>query len=55
LEETEDGAWIRVRYLKVEDDPTLVGTEDLVSEAEVEMEHLAGVREWLDKLQKQIA
>ncbi len=36
LAETEDGAWIKVRYLEVEDDPTLVGTEDLVSEAEVE-------------------
>jgi len=36
LAETEDGAWIRVRYLEVDDDPTLAGTEDLVSEAEVE-------------------
>lgn len=36
LAETEDGARIRVRYLEVADDPSLVGTEDLVSEAEVE-------------------
>ena len=36
LAETEDGAWIKVRYLEVEDDPSLTGTEDLVSEGEVE-------------------
>ena len=33
---TEDGAWIRVRYLAVRHDPSLTGTEDLVSEGEVE-------------------
>ena len=33
---TKDGAWIKVRYLAVPDDPSLVGTEDLVSEGEVE-------------------
>ncbi len=31
LSETEDGAWIKVRYVKIEDDPALIGTEDLVS------------------------
>ena len=36
LSETEDGAWIKVRYLSVPDDPSLTGTEDLVSEGEVE-------------------
>lgn len=36
LAETEDGAWVKVRYLNVEDDPSLVGTEDLLSEDEVE-------------------
>jgi hypothetical protein len=35
LSETEDGSWIKVRYLEVEDDPSLVGTEDLVIESEV--------------------
>ena len=27
--ETEDGQWIRVRYIDSPDDPELVGTEDL--------------------------
>lgn len=36
LAETEDGAWIRVRYLEVEDGPSLAGTEDLLSAGEVE-------------------
>lgn len=36
LDETEDGAWIKVRYLTVPDDPSLDGTEDLVSEGEVD-------------------
>ncbi len=35
LSETEDGEWIRVRYLDG-GDPLFGGTEDLVSEAEVE-------------------
>jgi hypothetical protein len=30
LAETEDGAWKRVRYLRVADEPSPVGTEDLV-------------------------
>jgi hypothetical protein len=36
LAETNDGVWIRVRHLEVPDDPTLAGTEDLISEGEVE-------------------
>lgn len=36
LAETEDGEWIKVRYLEAEDDLSLVGTEDLVSDSEVE-------------------
>ena len=31
LDETEDGAWIKVRYLTGPDDPSLDGTEDLLS------------------------
>lgn len=33
--ETEDGRWIRVRYLADLENPSVVGTEDLCSEAEV--------------------
>ncbi|MEX2227565.1 MAG: hypothetical protein WEB52_14070 [Dehalococcoidia bacterium] len=29
---TEDGTWIRVRYLESPGNPSLVGTEDLCSE-----------------------
>lgn len=36
LAATEDGEWIKVRYIEVADDPSLAGTEDLVSEGEVE-------------------
>ncbi len=36
LSETEDGEWIRVRYLENRDDPQFVGTEDLASRDEVE-------------------
>lgn len=36
LSGTEDGVWIKVRYLEVEDDTYLAGTENLVSEGEVE-------------------
>jgi hypothetical protein len=36
LSETEDGERIKVRYLEAEDDPSLVGTEDLVEESEIE-------------------
>ena len=49
LSETEDGQWVKVRYL--EDEPSLAGTEDLVSEAEVEA--LLGVvhkSTWEDKV-----
>lgn len=36
LSETEDGEWIKVRYLDGADDPLLVGTEDLAHREEVE-------------------
>jgi len=36
LSETEDGERIEVRYLEVKDEPSLVGTEDLVSEGDIE-------------------
>jgi len=36
LSETEDGEHIEVRYLKAKDNPSLVGTEDLVKESEIE-------------------
>jgi hypothetical protein len=36
LSETEDGEWIRVRYLESADDPTFAGTEDLAHREEVE-------------------
>ncbi len=32
---TEDGRWIKVRYLESTDTPKLVGTEDLCSEEEL--------------------
>lgn len=32
---TEDGKWIRVRYVEVPEDPSLIGTEDLMAEGEV--------------------
>ena len=35
LFETEDGEWIKVRYLEVKDEPSLVGREDLVNEGEI--------------------
>lgn len=31
---TEDGAWIKARYVEVGDGPSLVGSEDLVHEDE---------------------
>lgn len=38
LSETEDGQWIKVRYLgTTEDDPLFAGTEDLVSENEIKV------------------
>ncbi len=36
LSETEDGEWIRVRYLDGADDPLFAGTEDLAHKDEVE-------------------
>jgi hypothetical protein len=36
LSETEDGEWIRVRYLDGADDPLFAGTEDLAHRDEVE-------------------
>ena len=36
LSETEDGEWIRVRYLDIQDDPLVAGTEDLAHRDEVE-------------------
>ena len=33
---TEDGRWIKVRYIKSPDDPALVGTEDVCSEDEIQ-------------------
>lgn len=35
LSATEDGKWIRVRYLDSPADPQLVGTEDLCTESEI--------------------
>ncbi len=37
LSETEDGEWIRVRYLDDQDDPLFAGTEDLAHKDEVEV------------------
>ena len=51
LAETEDGEWVRVRYLEGEGDPLFAGTEDLVSRDEVEA--LLGVvvkRAWGNKV-----
>jgi len=36
LSETEDGEWIKVRYLDGEDDPLFAGTEDLANRDEIE-------------------
>ena len=33
--ETEDGRWIKVRYLEATDDPNLIGSEDLCSDDEL--------------------
>ena len=35
VEETEDGQWVKVRYLKVPENPELEGTEDLCSSDEI--------------------
>ncbi len=34
---TEDGRWIKVRYVESPDHPALVGTEDLCSGGEIEV------------------
>jgi len=36
LSETEDGEKIKIRYLEDKDEPSVVGTEDLVSEGDIE-------------------
>jgi len=36
ISETEDGRWIKVRYLRAAEDQSLVGTEDLCHEDEVQ-------------------
>ena len=36
LTETEDGRWIKIRYLRSPDEPSLVGTEDLCDEDEIQ-------------------
>ena len=36
LTETEDGRWVKVRYLRSSRDPALVGTEDLCHEDEIQ-------------------
>ncbi len=36
LSETEDGERIKVRYLEDKDEPSAVGTEDLVNEGDIE-------------------
>jgi len=33
---TEDGRWIKVRYLRTAEDQSLVGTEDLCREDEIQ-------------------
>lgn len=33
--ESEDGRWLRVRYLESRENPELTGTEDLCSEDEI--------------------
>ena len=51
LTETQDGEWVKVKYLDDEDDPLFAGTEDLVSSEEVEV--LLGVaakRYWGDRV-----
>src|SRR5215210_5953025 len=51
LSETEDGEWIRVRYLDGGDDPLFAGTEDLAHRDEIEA--LLGVVQkcaWEDKV-----
>ena len=35
LAPTEDGDWIRIRYVQAPDEPHLVGTEDLCSSEEI--------------------
>ncbi len=35
LAPSEDGQWIRARYVETPDDPSLTGTEDLIADHEV--------------------
>jgi hypothetical protein len=35
LIETQDGQWIKVRYVESDDDPSIIGTEDLCHEDEL--------------------
>lgn len=35
VQETADGEWIKVRYLKVDDNTRIEGTEDLCHEGEI--------------------
>ena len=47
LSETEDGEWIRVRYLDSVDDPLFAGTEDLAHRNEIEaLLGVAGKSTW---------
>jgi len=36
VSDTEDGRWIKVRYLRVAEDQSLIGTEDLCYEDEIQ-------------------
>jgi hypothetical protein len=36
LNETQDGQWIKVRYVECDEDPEIVGTEDLCHEDELQ-------------------
>ena len=47
LAATEDGEWIRVKYLLNDTDPALVNTEDLCSEDEIE-EKIVTLRDSFD-------
>lgn len=43
LDETEDGVWIRIKYLPVKDEDSIAGTEELVNENDIQA--LLGVAE----------
>ena len=36
LNETQDGQWIKVRYVESDEDPSIVGTEDLCHQDELQ-------------------